>query len=190
MQGSRDERLARDFREMLKIQDRPYLSWVAVKGAPPYAEEYLLTVKLRYYALCEDRENYIVKAVSDCIIKVTLWDSYPAVAPNIRMLNYPAVFHPDWYSKGTYCPSQPWDPDCSLKEFILGMLSSLICAPGLAVSDTPANYKAADWYQNNRENSSLFPADHTALDENDPAQTAAAEKAALSFGETADSWAK
>ena len=50
MPQNRNERLAADFADMLTIQDRPYLSWIATKGELPYAQEYLLTIKLRTYA--------------------------------------------------------------------------------------------------------------------------------------------
>ena len=52
MPNNRRDRLAQDFREMLKLQARPYLSWIATKGELPYAQEYLLTIKLRTYVFC------------------------------------------------------------------------------------------------------------------------------------------
>lgn len=185
---NRNERLAADFLEMLKLQNRPYLFWIAVKGEPPYAEEYLLTVRLRTYALSNLSGRYTVGTIPECTIKVTLWDSYPNTAPNIRMLNIPPVFHPCWYSKGAYCPTEPWRPETSLKDYVKRMLRTLIYDPTLIDTDAPANYKALDWYLKNRGDASLFPSDKAELTENTPKETAALEKAAISFDEIIDIW--
>ena len=40
----------------------------------------------------------------------------------------------------------------------------------------------------NRDHTALFPSDKTQLSENTPEETAAAEKAALTFEETVDKW--
>lgn len=157
MSDNRNERLARDYREMLKIQNRPYLSWVATKGEVPYVEEYLLTVNIRTYALSVKSGMYTVGAIHHCTIKVTLWDSYPHIAPNIRMLSVPSVFHPDWYSKGTYCSSLPWNCDDSLKEYVMRMIKTLLYEPSIIQTKSPANYKALDWYQKNQDNADWFP---------------------------------
>ena len=187
MSESRYDRLASDYREMLKLQDRPYLSWIVTKGEPPYAEEYLLTVRLRSYVLSTEPGRYIVGTAERFFVKITLWDSYPHVAPNIRMLSIPPVFHPNWYSKGTYCPCERWRPEDSLKDHVKRMLGTLAYDPALMDTVAPANYKALDWYLKNRENASLFPSDPTELTENTPREVAAAEKAAL-FGGIVDSW--
>ena len=183
---NRNDRLASDYREMLMIQDRPYLSWIVTKGDIPHAEEYLMTVRLRTYALSSEPNRYIVGTVKSCTVKVTLWDSYPLVAPNIRMLSIPPVFHPNWYSKGTYCPSEPWRPDSSLKDFVKTMIATLTWEPSLIETTSPANYKALDWYHKNRDNSDWFPSDKTELTENSPEEAAASEP---SFPkEIIDSW--
>ena len=189
MPDNRRDRLAEDFREMLKLQSRPYLSWIATKGELPYAEEYLLDVRLRTYALSVREDSYIVGTIDRCTIRVTLWDSYPYVAPSITMLNLPPVFHPDWYSKGTYCPREPWRPDRSLKDHVLRMLKSLQYDPSEQDTDSPANYKALDWYRKNRDNTAWFPSDRTPLTENTPQQIAALEKTAYGVGEIIDNWA-
>ena len=183
----RNKRLAADYREMLKIQDRPYLSWIVTKGEPPYAEEYLLSIRLRTYALCVIGDRYAVGVMDHCTVKVTLWDSYPTIAPNIRMLNIPPVFAPSWYSKGTYSPSAPWQTDGSLKDYVLQMLKGMIYDPSAIDPAAPANYKALDWYNRNRDNAALFPSDRTELDENRPEDVAAIERAAV-FDEIIDSW--
>ncbi len=187
MSESRNERLAFDYHEMLKIQNRPYLSWIAAKGELPYAEEYLLNVKLRTYVLTACSDRYLVGTADQCMIKITLWDSYPHVAPSVRMLRIPPVFHPAWYSKGAYCPAKPWRPDDSLKEYVKRVLGTLMYAPSLTETDAPANYKALEWYLKNRDNTALFPSDTVELTENDPAETAALMRAA-SFDEIIDSW--
>ena len=188
MADNRKERLAADYREMLKLQDRPYLSWIVTKGEPPYAEEYLLTVKIRTYALSATEDRYIVSTIDSCTIRVTLWDSYPKLAPNTRMLNMPPVFHPNWYSKGTYCPSERWHEGDSLKDYVKRMLGTLMYAPNLMETAYPANYKALDWYRKNQDNASLFPSDRIELTENNPEESAAAEKAIVSLDEIVDSW--
>lgn len=188
MSCSRTDRLARDYREMLSIQDRPYLSWIAIKGDPPYAEEYLLTVRLRTYILSSESEMYKVGETDRCTVKVTLWDSYPHIAPNIRMLSIPSVFHPSWYSMGTYCPPEPWRPEHSLKDYVKCMLRTLIYDPAVIEASAPANYKALEWYMKNSGNTALFPSDNAELTENSVDRIAALEKAASSFGRVIDSW--
>ena len=188
MADSRKERLAFDYREMLKIQNRPYLSWIAAKGEMPYVQEYLLNVRLRTYVFSAAKGKCTVGAIRRCTIRVTLWDSYPDTAPYICMLDIPPVFHPEWYSKGTYCPSEPWRREDSLKDHILRMLDGLRYGPSLTDTDTPANFKAQDWYRKNRENTALFPSDQTQLTENTPEEIDAAEKALDPFKEIVDSW--
>lgn len=188
MPFNRNVRLAADYRQMLKIQDRPYLSWIVTKGEPPYAEEYLLTIRLRMYVLSQQSGKYIVGVRNQCTVKITLWDSYPHIAPNIRMLSIPPVFHPDWYSKGTYCSSVPWRNECSLKDYVLRMLKTLMYDPFTMATETPANYKALEWYRKNRERHDLFPCDSSVLSENSKDETAAIDKVLSSFGEVIDSW--
>lgn len=188
MPENRNERLANDYREMMKIQNRPYLSWIAVKGEPPYAEEYLLNINIRTYIFRMGSGVCEVGAIKSCTVAVTLWPSYPYTAPYIKMLSIPPVFHPDWYSKGVYCPSEPWDPAISLKDYIMRMIGALRFDPLPDDTAAPANYKAMDWYIKNRENSSLFPSDTIKLTENSQKETAAAETAAATFDETVDSW--
>ena len=188
MTENRNERLAADYRQMLKIQDRPYCSWIATKGELPYAQEYLLTVRLRTYVLSAKDGRYIVSTINSCTIRVTLWDSYPHVAPNIKMLSIPSVFHPDWYSKGTYCPTEPWRPENSLKDYVKRMIRSLLYEPSLIGTASPANYKALDWLMKNRDNSAWFPSDTVKLSENTDETAAAIEQAAASLGEIVDSW--
>lgn len=187
MTENRMERLASDYEEMLKIQDRPYLRWIATKGELPYAEEYLLDIRVRTYALCAREHEYVVGTIYRCTVKVTLWDSYPHIAPSIRMLDLPPVFHPDWYSKGAYCSSEPWRPAMSLKDHILRMIGTLTYAPSLTRTATPANYKALDWYLRNCGKEGWFPSDRIELSENSIEQTAAIRDRDV-FGEVIDSW--
>ena len=187
MPDHRKDRLASDYREMLKIQDRPYLSWIVTKGEPPYAEEYLLNVTLRTYALSALSGVLTVGAIRRCVIRIALWDSYPNAAPHIRMLSMPPVFHPDWYSKGTYCASEPWRPEISLKDHVMRMLRTIAYDPSLITDASPANYKALDWYQKNCGNTAWFPSDTSALSENPPEAIAALEKAVSPFDEIIDS---
>lgn len=188
MPDNRSDRLAFDYREMLKIQNQPYLSWVAAKGGLPCVEEYLLTVKIRTYALSVTSGVTTVGVIDSCTVKVTLWDSYPYVAPHIKMLSTPPVFHPNWYSKGAYCASEPWRPEGSLKDYIKRMIETLQYDPSCIEAATPANYKALEWYQKNSGNPALFPSDKTELTENSPEAAAAAEKAAKAFDEIIDRW--
>ena len=188
MSESRKDRLASDYREMLKIQNRPYLSWTAAKGELPYAEEYLLSVNLRTYVFSMRSGVCTVGAISRCTVKVTLWDSYPYIAPNIRMLDIPPVFHPAWYSKGAYSPSAPWDPETSLKSYIISMLKTLQYDPSVIDTAAPANYKALDWYMKNRENITFFPSDTTILSENTPVELNALERSIDTFSDIVDTW--
>lgn len=188
MPDKREERLAADYREMLKIQNRPYCSWIVTKGEPPYAEEYLLEIRLRSYILSATRDRYVVRTADKWMIKVELWDSYPNVAPNIRMLSIPPVFHPDWYSKGTYCSSEPWSPESSLKDYVKRLIGAVSYDPSLINSEYPANYKALEWFMKNRENDSLFPSDSADLSENTPEEIEAIENASIQDDDIIDSW--
>ena len=188
MSQSRNERLAADYRGMLAIQDRPYLSWIATKGELPYAEEYLLTVRVRTYVFSQKGRACTVGAIRQCTIRLTLWDSYPHMAPHVKMLSIPPVFHPDWFSKGAYCPPVPWREEDSLKDYVIRMIRTLQYDPSLIETASPANYKALDWYMKNRDNTALFPCDTTPLTENSPDERAAAEQAAAAMGEIVDSW--
>lgn len=182
MSVDRNDRLERDYREMLTIQNQPYLSWIAVKGDLPYAEEYLLTVRVRTYVFSMREKQCSVGAIRECTVKVTLWPSYPYVAPDIRMLSIPPVFHPAWYSRGVYCSPIPWQPDSSLKEYVRQMIRTLIYAPDLIDEISPANYKALDWYRKHRDNSAWFPSDTIELTESPAAEPD------LAFPEVVDSW--
>ena len=186
MPRDRNSRLEQDYREMLKIQNRPYLSWIVTKGEPPFAEEYLLDIRVRTYAYRMDENGYKIGVIDRCTVKVTLWPSYPDAMPDVRMLNIPPVFHPDWYSRGVYSPPQPRRREESLKDHILRMIATLQYDPQLIKDDAPANFKALEWYKKNRENASLFPSDTTLLTENDVEETAAAACAA-DFTEIVDS---
>lgn len=188
MCSDRNTRLASDYRGMLAIQDRPYLSWIVTKGDLPCAEEYLLNIRLRTYAFRMRDGVCTVGAIRRCTVRVTLYPSYPYVAPCVRMLDIPPVFHPDWFSKGSYCPPAPWTPDTSLKDFILTMLDSLRYEPELIGDSSPANFKALDWYQANRGRAELFPSDPTPLSENDPDRIAVLKQSAEVFSEIADRW--
>lgn len=185
---NRDERLAQDFREMLKIQNRPYLDWITIGGDPPYAEEYLLRIRLRTYVFRSKQGKCTVGAINECTVKVTLRGSYPDTAPYVTMLDIPPVFHPCWYSKGTYSPTKPWDPSTSLKDFILTMLRTLKYDPALITGELPANYKALDWFMKNRDSSSLFPSDTVTLTENTAEETAALLSQFEAFSEIVDTW--
>ena len=188
MPENRNERLAADYREMLAIQGQPYLSWIASRGEPPYAEEYLMTVKVRTYAFTMRSGVCTVGAIRRCTVLMTLRPSYPDTAPCIRMLDIPPVFHPNWYSKGMYCAHEPWRPERSLKDYVKQMIGTLCNDPNLIETDYPANYKALDWYLKHRDDASLFPSDTVELTENSEEQTAAAERDAATFDEVADSW--
>jgi ubiquitin-protein ligase len=170
------------------MQDRPYLSWIVTKGEPPYAEEYLLRVTIRSYVFRMKNGECTVGAVGGFNVKVTLRPSYPYVAPYIRMLDIPPVFHPAWFSKGTYCPLSPWRPDIPLKEYIKEMLGTLRYDPALIETASPANFKALEWYRKNRENPALFPSDSVELSENSIEAAAAMEQSASALNEVVDRW--
>ena len=185
---NRNERLAADYREMLTIQDRPYLSWIVTKGELPYAEEYLLNISIRTYAFSMKEGRCAVGAINRCTVKVTLWPSYPETAPDIRMLNIPPAFHPHWYSRGVYCAPSPWRSETPLKDCVTQMLGTLKYDPLLSETESPANFKALDWYRKNRDNPALFPSDMIELTENSADDAARMEEAAATFTEIVDSW--
>ena len=184
MPNDRNERLAADYREMLQLQDRPYLSWIVTKGEPPIAEEYLLTVRIRTYALSATADRYIVSTIDKCTIRITLWDSYPKSAPNTQKPHKPPLGHRHWCSKGTYGPSTLWQEGDSLKDYVKRMLGTLTYDPSLVETKSPANFKAAAWFNKMRDREELFPSDPVALTENSPDEISEKEQ----LGEIIDSW--
>ena len=100
------------------------------------------------------------------------------------MLNMPPVFHPNWYSKGTYCPSERWQEDDSLKDYVKRMLGTLTYDPTLVETRSPANFKAAAWFKKMRNHDELFPSDPVALTENAPDEITEKE----TLGAIIDSW--
>lgn len=113
-----------------------------------------------------------------------LWDSYPKLAPNTKMLNMPPVFHPNWYSKGTYCPSERWSEDSSLIDYVKRMLGTLTYDPLLIETRSPANFKAAAWFKKMRDHDELFPSDPVELTENAPDEITEKDQ----LGAIIDSW--
>lgn len=144
-------RLKSEYEEMKMIQNTPYLSWEAVKGEPPYIEEYLLDVHLRTYCAPE-------KTIEGFKVKITLPKDYPYSPPVLKQVSEPLIFNPEWflsgvYSIGCHCPSNP------LVRVIEMMLYTTQYSEEYIDINSPCNMEALKWYLNNKDNKDLFPSD-------------------------------
>ena len=96
-------------------------------------------------------------------IEVKLSPVHPDGSPEIRALDKPAPFHPNWWTTGRWCEGAgTWTRYSSLTEHVVRMIRSLRFDPEITNPDSPANGKAADWYRT-RRNSALFPTDRDPL---------------------------
>lgn len=156
-QDVRNARLLGDYSEMCNIRGS-IIQWRAVKGAPPYVEEYELTVNIR--SIISARPDYRDQHV----IKIELPGDYPRFQPAVIMVSMPVVFNPNWWGpKKNYewCPGS-WDFSEGLGHHVIRMLRTLQYDPNIINVISPANGDANKWYKENRHRN-LFPCDRQIL---------------------------
>ncbi len=143
-------RLASDYRDMCSIKS-PVFSWEAVRGEPPYVEEYRWHIRVHTYA---DRD----KPIDSCTGRTILPPEYPTLAPETRMEGT-LVYHPNWFSNGRYCCGIYQSTE-SLVNYLSRMINSLQFDPYVTNPKSPANPEAKDWYLRHKNDKSMFPSDH------------------------------
>jgi hypothetical protein len=153
-QEVRRMRLKSDYAEMCNIRGH-IISWRAGGGAPPYVEEYELTVNVRSIVGRGPRFR------SRHSIRVELPCDYPWAPPRALMTDRPVVFHPNWWRDHQWCYGC-WDISEGLGHFVVRMVRTLQFDPVITNEDYPANAAARVWYLANRGRG-LFPCDAQVL---------------------------
>ena len=159
-QRIRNKRLASDYEEMNLLRGK-VISWKPIRGEKPHIEEYELTVNIRTIVGFDENKRPIYRETS--VIRLYLNADYPTSAPDIRMVNTPFPFHPNWWTSGRWAHGA-WKINESLGEFVHKMIKSLQYEPVMTNPATPANREAADWYIKNKD-SGWFPCDKSLLPE-------------------------
>ena len=153
-QEIRNLRLKNDYDEMVNIKGA-IITWKALRGTPPYVEEYELTVNIR--GITGNTPAYR----DTHVIKVILPANYPSAAPDVRMVSSPFVFHPNWYEVGKWCYGT-WNMSEGLGHHVVRMIRTIQYDPEITHSGSPANKVANAWYVAKLK-SGLFPCDRKAL---------------------------
>ena len=153
-QEIRKKRLMHDYQEMLNIRG-DIISWTAVKGEPPYVEEYEITIFVRgiisEVPLYRDSHR----------VKIVLPSNYPNAAPDTKMISQPMVFHPNWWQNGKWCYGS-WIISEGLGHHVIRMVRTLQYDFFITNEKSPANIQANEWYMG-KKNSGLFPCDKKQL---------------------------
>jgi ubiquitin-protein ligase len=159
-QEQRRIRLKNDYAEMTNIRGR-IVQWREVRGAPPYVEQYELTVKVR--TIVSPRPDYR----DTHTITLTLPLAYPLSPPEAVMSTTPQPYHPNWYVNGKWCLGT-WDISEGLGHFVVRMLRTLQFDDEITNPNSAANGEANRWYLASRTRG-LFPPDRQVLP--DPTKT-------------------
>jgi len=153
-QEIRQDRLKNDYAQMCNIRG-DIIQWEAIRGTPPFVEEYHLTVNVR--TIIGNGPNYTNKIY----LRLQLPGNYPISPPIISILRGPTPFHPNWYVDGHWCYGQ-WFVNEGLGEHVIRMVKTLQYDPNITNESSAANGAAARWYLQKR-GSNLFPCDKQSL---------------------------
>ena len=116
-QEIRNLRLKNDYSQMVNIRGN-IISWKAIRGTPPYVEEYELTVNVK--GVIGEGPRY--RETHN--INVVIPSNYPNAAPDIHMTSKPFVYHPNWYTGGKWCFGT-WFMSEGLGEHIVRMVRTI-----------------------------------------------------------------
>lgn len=150
-------RLASDYKQMCNIRGS-IISWVPVRGTPPYVEEYKVTIRVRTITGVSGN-NPVYRDTS--VVTVTLPQNYPIEKPKIIMESDPQPFHPNWYAHKLWCCGM-WFTSESLGDHVIRMVKTLQYDLDITNENSPANVEAKNWYVANKR-SGLFPCDRQKL---------------------------
>jgi len=153
-QEIRNLRLKNDYSQMVNIRGN-IISWKAIRGTPPYVEEYELTVNVK--GVIGEGPRYR----ESHNINVVIPSNYPNAAPDIHMTSAPFVYHPNWYSGGKWCFGT-WFMSEGLGEHIVRMVRTIQYDLDITNENSPANGDANQWFLSNK-NRRLFPCDNKVL---------------------------
>lgn len=153
-QEIRNIRLKNDYKEMVNIRGN-IISWKAVKGIPPYVEEYEVTVNVN--GITARGPQYR----NTHVVSVKIPANYPKAAPDVRMKSIPYVYHPNWYKDGKWCYGT-WIMSEGLGHHIVRMTRTIQYDMEITNENSPANTNASDWYVNNKRKN-IFPCDDQTL---------------------------
>lgn len=156
-------RLASDYKQMCNIRGN-IISWVPIKGEPPYVEAYRVTIKVRTII---GRNGNQVQYRDSSVVTVTLPAGYPQEKPKIIMESDPQPFHPNWYAHKLWCGGD-WFVSEALGDHVIRMVKTLQYDLDITNERSAANTDARDWYVANKR-SGLFPCDRQKLP--DPTKT-------------------
>jgi len=148
-------RLKNDYQTMVNIK-RPWLNYKIISGTIPYIEQYVIDLKLKIIV------GRGPKFTNSHRISIILPATYPHnSAPQIRYLDSPKPFHPNWFTSGNWCYGT-WLIHESLGEHVIRMIQTLQYDLQITHEGSPANSDANSWFKDNLSNG-IFPSDKTEL---------------------------
>jgi len=153
-QELRKIRLKADYKEMCNIRGK-VVQWKAVRGEPPYVEEYELFIKVR--TIINNKPEYR----DEQHVTVNLPESYPIDAPQVRMKYMDRPFHVNWYKDGSWCYGL-WNFSEGLGHHIIRMIRTFQFDPEITNEASHTCNDAKKFYTN-KSNKGLFPCDKTQL---------------------------
>lgn len=157
-QDLRRIRLKNDYQQMCNIQGR-VISWKPLKGAPPYVEQYEVTINVRTI-VGVGNGGPIYRDQS--VVILTLPPGYPKQPPKSVMVSLPRPFHPNWYSTSGIWDCGLWSFSEALGEHVVRLVKTLQFDLDYINENSPSNMEASSWYEANKD-SGLFPCDRTKL---------------------------
>lgn len=153
-QEIRNLRLKNDYEEMVNIKGE-IINWKAIRGNPPFIEEYELTINIKGIISNTPAYRY------EHIVRVVLPSGYPNTAPDMRLVSVPNLFHPNWHRDGKWCFGT-WLISEGLGHHVIRMIRTIQYDMEITNEKSPANTDANKWYES-RKNSGLFPCDKKQL---------------------------
>lgn len=152
---TRRTRLASDYRELMSMTG-PILKVKPLSGVPPYCDEYELEIHIR--SIVGPEPTY--RSVHT--IRLSLPSGYPMSPPRAVMVTRPFPYHTNWFSSGTWC-SGGCHPTERLGDFVVRMMQTLQFRHDMTNVHSPARQDARIWYQQNKDDTDLFPSDTQTL---------------------------
>lgn len=142
-------RIKNDYLRLSEMESGGLFTWEAIKGEPPYVEEYLFHIRVPGYVSPDERND-------DWTIKIILSPDYPRVCAQTVMVGEKQIFHPHWWESNRRWSIGVWKPTTSLAELVSILLHSMAYDPMYTNPMSPCNNVAAKWYLD-PANQHLFP---------------------------------
>ena len=142
----RAKRLQNDFKALSELIDNSGQTLVIISrsGNPPY--QYVIEDR------CRGIENFrgnepVFRTTHQ--VEITLGQNYPRGRPEAKFLT--PIFHPDVYPNGVVCLGRWSDMAETLPELILRIGKVIQYVDDIINKHGSDNYRAWEWYQNNRD---------------------------------------